>query len=51
MTDTLYVPAGAELDAFNVNVLLADIGFGEKDGVTPLGRPVTDNSTLPLNPY
>jgi hypothetical protein len=50
---TLYVPEGAELDAVSVSVLPVDVdmGFGEKAAVTPLGRPVADNSTLPLNPY
>ena len=32
-------------------VLLPVAGFGEKDAVTPLGRPDAARVTLPVNPY
>jgi len=41
----------AELATFSVILVLNVVGFGEKDAVTPAGRPVTDILTLPLNPY
>jgi hypothetical protein len=44
-------PMLAVLLAVNVRVLVPVAGFGEKDAVTPLGRPVTARLTLPLNPY
>jgi len=48
----LYCPTGAELLAVNVSVAPNTVaGFGEKDAVTPLGRPDADRVTLPLNPY
>jgi hypothetical protein len=45
------VPTAAEALAFNNNVACPDVGLGEKDAVTPLGRPETDRFALPLNPY
>jgi hypothetical protein len=48
---TLYCPRLAELVAVNVNVLLPVVGFGENDPVTPLGSPVAESVTLPLNPF
>jgi len=48
---TLYCPRVAELLAAKVNVLLPVVGFGEKDAVTPLGRPDAERVTLPANPY
>jgi len=48
---TLYCPRGAELLAVSVNVLVPVVGFGEKDAVTPLGRPDAERVTLPVNPY
>ena len=49
VTVTLLVPGTAELLAANVRLLnpVPVIGFGEKDAVTPLGRPVADKVTLP----
>ena len=50
----LYCPRAAVLLAVNVSRLeLAEVemGFGENDAVTPLGRPVTVRLTLPVNPY
>jgi len=46
-----YCPMAVELLAVNVSVLLPVAGFGEKDAVTPLGRPETEKFTLPVNPY
>jgi hypothetical protein len=46
-----YCPMAVELLAVNVSVLLPVAGFGEKDAVTPLGRPETEKVTLPVNPY
>ena len=49
---TLYWPRLAVLLAVNVSRLEpVAVGFGEKDAVTPLGRPVTARLTLPVNPY
>jgi hypothetical protein len=47
---TLYCPRLAELLAVKVTVLLPVVGFGEKDAVTPLGRPEAERVTLPVNP-
>ena len=49
---TLYSPATAELLAVSVSVLLYPVaGFGEKDAVTPLGRPDAERVALPVNPF
>ena len=48
---TLYCPRLAELLAVKVTVLFPFVGFGEKDAVTPLGRPEVERVTLPVNPY
>jgi len=48
---TVTVPVAAVLLAVNVNVLVAVVPLGLKDAVTPLGRPVADKLTLPLNPF
>jgi len=42
------VPVLAVLLAVSVKVLVAVAGFGLKDAVTPLGKPVADKFTLPL---
>ncbi len=47
----VYCPRLAELLAVSVSVLLPVVGFGEKEAVTPLGRPETERFTLPVNPY
>lgn len=47
---TVLVPVVAELLAFNVNVLVVVPGLGLNDAVTPLGRPVAANVTLPVKP-
>jgi hypothetical protein len=47
---TLYCPTAAALLATRVSKLLPTVGFGEKDAVTPLGRPETARFTLPTNP-
>ena len=46
-----YCPRLAVLLAENVRVLFPVVGLGEKEAVTPLGKPDVDNVTLPLNPY
>jgi hypothetical protein len=46
-----YCPIATELLDASVKVLLPVVGFGEKDAVTPLGRPETEKVTLPVNPY
>jgi hypothetical protein len=48
---TMYCPRLAELLAVNVRVLAPVVGFGEKDAVTPLGRPEAERATLPVNPF
>jgi hypothetical protein len=46
-----YCPIAVELLAISVKVLLPVVGFGEKDAVTPLGKPETARLILPVNPY
>lgn len=48
---TEVVPRAAELLAVSVTVADPVAGFGEKDAVTPLGRPDAARLTLPVNPY
>jgi len=47
---TVRVPVVAELLAVKVSVLVPIAGFGLKDAVTPLPRPVADRVTLPAKP-
>ena len=47
----VYCPMLTELSAVSVNRLLPVVGFGEKDAVTPLGRPEIERFTLPENPF
>lgn len=51
MTVTVYCPSVAELLAVTVSVLAKLAGFGEKDAVTPLGRPEIAKVTLPVKPF
>jgi hypothetical protein len=51
VTVTLYCPRLAELLAVNVSVLPPVVGFGEKEAVTPLGRPEAERLTVPANPF
>jgi hypothetical protein len=46
----LYWPATAVLVDVSVIELVLVVGLGEKEAVTPLGRPVTENVTAPVNP-
>jgi len=49
---TLYCPMAAELPAVSVSVgLYPVVGFGEKDAVTPLGRPEAERVTPLVNPF
>ena len=48
---TVYCPSGAVLLAVSVKLLELVVGFWLQVAVTPLGRPDTERSTLPLNPY
>jgi hypothetical protein len=45
------VPVVAVLLAVSVNVLVAVVGLGLNEAVTPLGRPDADKLTLPLKPF
>ena len=45
------LPVGVELLTTRVSVLVEVAGFGLNDAVTPLGNPVADSVTLPLNPF
>jgi len=47
---TTKVPNAAVGLAVNVSVLLEVVGFGLNDAVTPLGKLVADNVTLPVKP-
>ncbi len=49
--DTVYCPTEVELLAVSVRLLFEVAGLGEKDAVTPLGKPEMVRFTLPLNPY
>jgi hypothetical protein len=51
VTVKLLLPNTAEALAFNVSEANPVVGLGEKDAVTPLGRPATARLTLPVNPY
>ena len=42
--------SAAELLAVSVSALNPVVGFGANEAVTPLGRPLTDRLTLPVNP-
>ena len=48
---SVLVPTLAELSAVNVRLLDPVVGFGEKEAVTPAGRPEIERFTLPVNPY
>ena len=47
---TVRVPVVADLLAVKVSVLVPTAGFGLKDAVTPVPRPVADRVTLPAKP-
>jgi hypothetical protein len=48
----VYVPNGVVFVVFNVSVEVPGVAIevGEKETVAPLGRPLTLNATLALNP-
>jgi len=48
---SVLVPPGAEELAVSVRVLVPVVEVGEKDAVTPLGRPEMERFTLPVKPY
>ena len=48
---SVLLPMLVALLAVKVRVLAPDAGLGEKEAVTPLGKPETLKFTLPLNPY
>ena len=48
---TVTVLVVAVLLAVSVKVLVAVVGFGLKEAVTPLGKPDADKLTLPLKPF
>jgi hypothetical protein len=47
---TVKVPGPALAPAVNVNALLVVAGLGLNAAVTPFGKPVAENVTLPLKP-
>jgi hypothetical protein len=51
VTVAVAVPALALLLAVKVRVLFSEAGFGDQEAVTPVGKPVTDRLTFPLNPF
>lgn len=51
VTVMVEVPGVAELLAVSVSELVASVGLGESEAVTPLGRPETAKLTLPLKPF
>jgi hypothetical protein len=50
ITVTLAAPSAAFAAAVNVNVVVCVVEAGLNAAVTPVGRPVTENATVPLNP-
>ena len=48
---SVVIPTGAEELAVKVKPLLAEVGFGFQDAVTPAGNPETESVTFPENPY
>ncbi len=48
---TAKVPVAAVALAVSVKVLVEVVGFGLNDAVTPVGKPVAVNVTLPLKPF
>ena len=48
---TVRVPVVADLLAVKVSVLVPTAGFGLKDAVTPVPRPVADRVTVPAKPF
>ena len=51
VTVTVLVPVVAELLAVKVSVVVLVAGFGLKDAVTPVPRPVADRVTVPAKPF
>ena len=50
ITVTLAAPSAAFAAAVKVNVVVCVVEAGLKAAVTPVGRPVTENATVPLKP-
>ena len=50
VTVTRYDPRTAEVPTVSVSALLEDVGLLPHEAVTPLGRPETESSMLPVNP-
>jgi len=48
---SVLAPAVAVLLAVRVKVLIPAVEAGEKEAVTPLGRPDRERLTFPVNPY
>jgi len=48
---TVTVPMAAVADAVSVSAVEAGSGLELKEAVTPVGRPVAEKLTLPLNPF
>src|SRR5579859_984630 len=48
---TLAVPVVALLLVVSVKVLLLEAGVGLKDAATPLGNPLAEKLTFPVNPF
>jgi hypothetical protein len=51
VTVTVTVPVGVALLVVNVSALVPVAGFGLNAAVAPLGNPVADRLTLPVNPF
>ena len=51
VTTSVYCPGAAVELAVSVSVVLDVVGLGENVPVTPLGSPLTEKFTLPVNPY
>lgn len=51
VTVSVLVPPVAEELTVKVRTLLVVVELGEKEAVTPLGKPDTERFTLPVNPY
>jgi hypothetical protein len=48
--ESVYVPVFVVVVVRTLRVEVVDVGFGEKDGVAPTGRPLTLSVTAPVKP-
>ena len=49
-TESVYAPVFVVVGVRTLRVEVVDVGFGENDAVTPIGRPVTLSATASVKP-